>query len=267
MFSPEEIERLANEFETQSPQEILRWAIEQFAPDIALSSSFQTESMPLLHMATQIMPDIRILFLDTGYHFWETLIFREQLQQQLGLSVVDLYRDSRWDVFARQRVRSLPLEDPNLCCFIHKVQPMQKAVSGLKAWVTGIRREQTEARARARILEPQDNGLLKVNPMLNWTQQDIQDYMRAHNLPVHPLLEQGYRSVGCAPCTRPVAPGEADRAGRWDGRGKTECGLHTEMFRHKELAEVQQDVRFDLSGLFGDAVTRRYGNTETRKHR
>ncbi len=204
-----------------------------------MSTSFQTQSMPLLHMVARILPNIKIFFLDTGYHFWDTLIFREQVQQEWNLNVVDLYRDSRWDHFARQNVRSLPLQDPNLCCYIYKVQPMQKALSGLKAWVSGIRRDQTSNRAHAQILELQDDGLLKVNPLLNWTKRDVQTYIVDHQLPVHPLYERGYRSIGCAPCTVAVGMDDNDRAGRWAGRGKTECGLHTDMFKHKELAEVK----------------------------
>ncbi|MFZ5905242.1 MAG: phosphoadenylyl-sulfate reductase [Chloroflexota bacterium] len=238
MFSGEEIARLSQEFETKSPQDILRWSAERFRPDLALSSSFQTQSLPLLHMASQIIPGLRVLFLDTGYHFWESLIFREQLQAMWNLNVVDLYRDSRWDVYVRQHVRSLPLDDPDLCCFLHKVQPMQKAVSGLKAWISGIRRDQTPTRARAQILELQDEGVVKVNPLLNWTRADVERYIKEHDLPVHPLLEKGYRSIGCAPCTLPVGAEDAERAGRWAGRGKTECGLHTDMFRQKDYAET-----------------------------
>jgi len=139
----------------------------------------------------------------------------------------------------RQNVRTLPLQDANLCCYIHKVQPMQKALSGSRAWITGIRRDQTSDRAHAQILELEDDGLLKVNPLLKWTKTDIQAYRMAHQLPAHPLYERGYRSVGCAPCTMAVGTNDDDRAGRWPGRGKTECGLHTELFKHKELAEVK----------------------------
>lgn len=239
MFSAEEIKELSQQFERKTPQEIIQWAVSEFAPDIALSTSFQTQSMPLLHMVTQTMPGIRILFLDTGYHFWDTLIFREQIQHEWKLNVVDLYRDARWDIFARQNVRNLPIHDPNLCCYIHKVQPMQKALGGLRAWISGIRRDQTVERAHAQILELQEDGLLKVNPLLNWTKRDVQAYRQDHHLPAHPLYEQGYRSVGCAPCTVAVGLNDDDRAGRWVGRGKTECGLHTEMFRHKNLSEVR----------------------------
>ncbi len=244
MLTPEEIRELSQQFESRTPMDIIRWAVAEFGSGLALSTSFQTQSMPLLHMVRQVMPDIRIFFLDTGDHFWDTLIFREQVQHAWDLNVVDLYRDSRWDIFVRQNVRTLPLQDPNLCCYIHKVQPMQKALANLQAWMTGIRRDQTPERARANILEPQEDGLLKINPLLNWTRQDIRAYRLEHHLPLHPLYEQGYRSIGCAPCTASVGIDDDDRAGRWAGRGKTECGLHTEMFKHKNPAEVQEQFVF-----------------------
>jgi len=198
-------------------------------------------------MVTQVKRGMLVFFLDTGYHFWETLMFRERIASEWKLNVIDLYRESRWDVFVRQHTRSLPLEDPNLCCYLHKVQPMQKALKDIKAWITGIRRDQTTIRARARILELQEDGLLKINPLLNWTKTDIRRYMEENHLPAHPLFEKGYRSVGCAPCTIPVGLDQDERAGRWAGRGKIECGLHTEMFRSKELREVKQEFHTDVN--------------------
>lgn len=235
MLSVSEIHQLSEEFETKTPQEIIQWAVDTFWPQVALSSSFQTQSVPLLHMASLIRRDILIFFLDTGYHFWETHMFREQLASHWQLNVLDLYRDARWGVFMRQHTRSLPVEDPNLCCFIHKVQPMQKALKDMKAWVSGIRRDQTSGRANATILELQDDGLLKINPLLNWTREDIQRYTKEHRLPSHPLFQRGYRSIGCAPCTIAIGVNDDERAGRWSGRAKIECGLHTEMFRQKDL--------------------------------
>ena len=245
MFTPLEIEQLSNEFEAKTPQEIITWAVDNYWPQIALSSSFQTQSMPLLHMASQIRHDLLIFFLDTGYHFWETLIFREQIASDWQLNVLDMYRDTRWDVFARQHTRTLPLEDPNLCCFIHKVQPMQKAMKDMLAWISGIRRDQTSVRANARILELQEDGLLKINPLLNWTKKDVQRYTEENNLPSHPLLENGYRSIGCSLCTIAIGLNEDERAGRWTGRSKIECGLHTDMFRHKDVAELRSDFKID----------------------
>jgi phosphoadenosine phosphosulfate reductase len=240
MLLPYEVDRLSLELETKSPQEIIAWAVDTFWPAIVLSSSFQTQSVPLLHMATRIKPDLPIFFLDTGYHFWETLMFREELAQKWSLNVVDLRRDERWDIFVRLNMRSLPLEDPNLCCFIHKVLPMQKAMRENLAWISGIRRDQTPERASAQILEIQKDGLLKINPLLNWTKRDVQAYIKEHELPSHPLLGKGYRSVGCAPCTVAVGANDDERAGRWIGRGKTECGLHTVLFE-ENISEARSN--------------------------
>jgi phosphoadenosine phosphosulfate reductase len=249
MLSAEEIDRLSDEFESKTPQEIIKWAVDTYWPQIVLSSSFQTQSVPLLHMASQIRRDILIFFLDTGYHFWETLMFREQLASHWHLNILDLYRDTRWDEFARERVRSLPGDDPNLCCYIHKVDPMQRALKDMKAWITGIRRDQTATRAEAKILELQDDGLVKINPLLNWTKADVKQYSEEHKLPAHPLFQKGYRSIGCAPCTVAVGLNDDERAGRWSGRGKTECGLHTPMFKHKDALEVKGDFNLDISSV------------------
>ena len=174
-------------------------------------------------------------------------MFREQIASEWQINVIDLYRDTRWDTFARQHTRTLPAEDPNLCCYLHKVQPMQKALKYLKAWISGIRRDQTSVRAHAKILELQDYGLLKINPLLNWKKADVTRYMEEYNLPSHPLLEKGYRSIGCAPCTIAIGENDDERAGRWAGRGKTECGLHTDMFSHKDIAEVKKEFQLEIT--------------------
>lgn len=173
-------------------------------------------------------------------------MFREWLAEEWQINVVDLYRDPRWDVFVRLHIRTLPLEDPNLCCYLHKVQPMQKALQGVKAWISGIRRDQTAVRAHAKILELQEDGLLKVNPLLNWTKADISQYAKEYSLPAHPLHRKGYRSVGCAPCTIAIGADVDERAGRWAGRGKVECGLHTDMFRKKDIKDVKQEFHLEI---------------------
>ena len=229
-FDPEKIEQISQELERQKPQQIITWAVETFSPQIAVSSSFQTQSVPLLHMVSRIDPEILVFFLDTGFHFWETLIFREQLQRELDLRIQNLYVDKQWKNFLGRFGRNLYEQDPDLCCYLRKVQPMQKAMKTVHAWISGIRRDQTATRRNAKILELERDGLVKINPLLNWTRQDVQEYVRRYNLPDHPLFEQGYRSIGCKPCTRPVRQDENERAGRWSGKGKTECGLHTDMF-------------------------------------
>lgn len=249
MLTAQEIEILSEGFEAKTPQEIIQWAVNAFSPLVAMSSSFQTQSMPLLHMASRIKSGLPIFFIDTGYHFWETLEFREQIAMQWNLNVIDLYRDPRWIAFVRQRIRTLPLEDPTLCCYLHKVKPVQEALKSMKAWITGIRRDQTAARAQAKILELQPDGLLKVNPLLNWTRTDIKRYSEEHHLPAHPLYEKGYRSIGCAPCTIAIGADEDDRAGRWAGRGKVECGLHTDMFNKKDIADVEREFGEKPAGV------------------
>jgi phosphoadenosine phosphosulfate reductase len=229
-FTSLEIKQLSKKLEDQSPQQIIAWAIETFSPQIAVSSSFQTQSVPLLHMVSKIDPEMLIFFLDTGYHFWETLMFREQLQRELGLKIQNLYVDGQWKTFLSRFGRDLYEHDPDLCCYLRKVQPMQKAMKTVRAWISGIRRDQTATRQSAQILELEREGLIKINPLLNWTRQNVHEYIREYNLPSHPLYEKGYRSIGCKPCTRAVIVGEDERAGRWAGKEKTECGLHTEMF-------------------------------------
>ncbi|MBE0528727.1 MAG: phosphoadenylyl-sulfate reductase, partial [Thermoleophilia bacterium] len=196
-----QVEALSEEFESATPQEIVAWAVETFCPRMALSSSFQTYSVPLIDMVRKIHPEMRIFFLETGYHFWDTLVFREKLGQEWGMNIVDLRHDVSWSYFLRRFGRDLPDTDPGLCCYIRKVQPMQLAMDQLEAWITGIRRDQTENRANARILEYKRDGLLRIAPMLNWTKVDVEAYILAHDLPRHPMPADEYPSVGCKPCT------------------------------------------------------------------
>lgn len=228
MFTEGELAQLNQKLERQHPREILRWAVTEFWPDVAASSSFQTQGVPLLHMIAQTTPALPIIFLDTGYHFPETLLYRDQLvaRWNLNLQVVRATSpNKRRD--GGQQVQDLYRTDPDLCCYLNKVEPMQRATAHLTAWISGIRRDQSPARANIKIVELRASGLLRIHPMATWTRKDIWQYIHDHNLPEHPLLAQGYLSIGCAPCTRPVFDGEDERAGRWNGHQKTECGLHT----------------------------------------
>ncbi|HIE24870.1 MAG TPA: phosphoadenylyl-sulfate reductase [Anaerolineales bacterium] len=242
-FTPEKIASLSKDFETASPQEIIQWAVDEFCPNITLSSSFQTQSVPLLYMVKEIQPEMRIFFLDTGMHFWDTLIFRERLGQIWNLNIVDLRSDEKWRALLRHFGSDLPETDPNLCCYIRKVQPMQKAMETLDAWITGIRRDQTENRAHAQILEYKRNGLLRIAPLLNWTGEEVFNFILEKNLPRHPLPHSRYPSIGCKPCTRAIQPHENERAGRWTGKDKTECGLHTDLFNKDPFTENDFKLR------------------------
>ena len=226
ILSDIEMDALNDRFETESAECILRWAWDTFAPDIVASSSFQTQSVPLLHIISRVCPELPVLFVDTGYHFPQTLAFRDDLRVRYHLNVVVIQPTVTKSETMQQYGEPLYRHDPDLCCYINKVSPMQWAVSWAQAWVSGVRRDQTAQRQAMRIFEARPDGLLRIHPMLNWTADDIEAYRRAHDLPAHPLYAMGYPSVGCAPCTRPVFSGEDLRAGRWAGSEKTECGLH-----------------------------------------
>jgi phosphoadenosine phosphosulfate reductase len=217
-----------------SAGEILAWAWKTFGPKVVASSSFQTQSVPLLHIISQVCPEMPVIFIDTGFHFLETLAFRDELQARYGLNIVVMHPAIGKDQILAKYGEGLYRRDPDLCCYINKVEPMQRALSGARAWVSGVRRDQTAHRSNLRVLEPHASGLLKVHPMINWTRDQIWDYIHAHMLPSHPLSSVGYASIGCVPCTRPVSAGEDERAGRWAGTGKNECGLHTDWAQKTE---------------------------------
>lgn len=226
-----DIPDLNDRFERLPPAEILEWAWNTFTPHIAASSSFQTQSLPLLHLISQVCPAMPVIFLDTGFHFPETLQFRDELQARLKLNIVVVRAAVEKSELLARFGEGLYRRDPDLCCYINKVEPMQRATAGLQAWISGVRHDQTEHRNNLRILEPEANGPLKIHPLLNWTKKEVWAYIDQYQLPVHPLLAWGYVSVGCAPCTRPVHAGENERAGRWAGLDKVECGLHLGLTR------------------------------------
>jgi len=203
----------------------LEWAWKTFAPNIAALSSFQTQSIPLLHLILQVCPEIRVIFIDTGFHFQETISFRDEIVNHLGLNLV---------VAKSNFCRCITIEhqlffnNPNLCCSLNKVDTLNRMVDalGLKALISGIRGDQTTVRQN--LGEVELWGLLRIHPMIDWTDEDLQHYIKEHDLPTHPLTQYGYLSIGCAPCTCPVKPGEEPRSGRWVNRNKVECGIHNE---------------------------------------
>jgi phosphoadenosine phosphosulfate reductase len=229
-----DINELNQRFEHAHPTEIMAWAADQFMPALAVTSSFQTQSVALLHLMSQVRTDIPVIFLDTGYHFPETITYRDQLIEQFGLTLRIIQSALTREDFERQYGNALYRRDPNLCCYINKVEPMQRALKDLSAWITGIRRDQTANRAAALPVEQMPDGRIKVNPLVNWTRQDLWSYIHQYDLPSHPLFSQGYLSVGCAPCTSAVTEGGDERSGRWAGTGKTECGLHTNALFNSE---------------------------------
>jgi len=242
-----DLHQLNQEFETQSPQEIIAWAVSEFRGKLGMTSSFGPESGVLLHMVSRIDAEVPVLFLETGYHFPETIEYKNRLVELTGMKQV---RELRADTAKKAKVVAehdgVPYEkNPDLCCHINKVEPLDEALTGLSAWMSGIRRHQSDARKSVRIVEQYDNGLFKISPLCNFTSRDAWWYLKEHNIPLHPLYEKGYLSIGCWPCTRPVQAGDDERAGRWAGKAKTECGIHTfkEVLDKKDKAkELPKDV-------------------------
>ena len=212
-----ELARVSAELETQPASETVRWAWETFKHETVLAASFQ--DCVLIDVAMQVAPDIEVVFLDTQYHFAETLWYVEQVRERydLNLNVVSpgVNPDNLW------------VNDPDSCCAARKVEPLRRALDGKAAWISGLRRNETPARANAPIVSYDvGRGLVKVNPIAPWTDVDVEQYALDRQLPRHPLHDRGYASIGCWPCTRPVGDGDDPRAGRWAGSDKLECGLH-----------------------------------------
>jgi len=209
-----------------TPQRILRAALGAFGDQIALVSSFGSESAVLLHMAAEIDRDIPVLFLDTGMQFGQTLDYRKQLADRLGLTNVNDLRPAFKDLAAHDPSGTLWKTDTDACCNLRKVVPLDTALEGFDAWITGRKRFQASTRAGLPVVESAGR-LVKVNPLANWTKSDLDAYVAEHDLPPHPLVAQGFPSIGCWPCTKPVEKGGDERSGRWAGSEKTECGIHT----------------------------------------
>ncbi len=215
-FTDEELAELNAEFETAPASKIIRWAVESFGPYLSLAASMADAL--LIDLATRVDPGIEVVFIDTGYHFPETLETVERIRRHYGLNLrimtVAHHAEELWKV------------DPENCCSAVKVGQLDRALAGKQAWMSGLRRDEAPTRANAPIVARDLRGLVKVNPIANWTEADVDAYMADRDIPYNPLLDQGYPSIGCWPCTSKVAEGEDPRSGRWAGQNKTECGLH-----------------------------------------
>ncbi len=218
--------RLESKFAGVKASSLLRLAIEDLYPGkIALVSSFGADSAVLLHMVAQIDKATPVLFVDTGQHFEETLAYRDALCAQLGLTNIIAAHPDAQTLRAEDPEKFLFARDPDRCCDIRKVEPLARALEGYEAWITGRKSFQSATRAAVPLFEAEGERV-KVNPLVGWSASDILDYIRAAGLPPHPLVAKGFPSIGCLPCTSPVKPGEDERAGRWRGRAKVECGIH-----------------------------------------
>lgn len=228
---PEEAARLSALLEGAPPEAVLGWAVEAFGPGLALATSFGRDGLVLLDHLRRSRAAVPILFIDTGFHFPETLRFRDEIAAAWGLTVTNLCSPRSEDDAPGTGLLPQYALDPDRCCQRHKVEPLLKALRGYTAWVSGLRRDQHSGRRTTPVVEWQSldgdgGGIFQLHPLAGWSRSDVEAYLTEHHLPRHPLWDQGYSSVGCAPCTRTVRPGEPERAGRWSGTGKVECGIH-----------------------------------------
>jgi phosphoadenosine phosphosulfate reductase len=228
----------ASMLEGKPAASILRWAA-GVVPRFTVTSSFGADSVVLLHLLSEVAPQVPVLFLETGFHFDETLVFRRELARDLGLTVLDVQPDLSVRQQAQRYGAELYDRDPDACCRMRKTTPLRRALANFDGWATGVRRIQTPERSTTPVVEARQHDgrwLVKVAPLASWDDQDIADYQQAHDLPRHPLVDEGFPSIGCWPCTQRVEPGTDPRAGRWAAfDGKTECGIH--------LADDDPDVR------------------------
>ncbi|QUS56615.1 phosphoadenylyl-sulfate reductase [Pseudovibrio brasiliensis] len=221
-----QVKLLNRMYSERDAQDILEHALrEQFAGEIALVSSFGADSSVLLHMISQIDVRIPVLFVDTGKLFGETKRYRDELVEQLGLLDVRVITPDPEDLAEKDPKGALWATDTDACCHIRKVVPLAEALGGFEAWISGRKRHQASTRASLEHFELEE-GRIKVNPLANWTATEVLQYAKDNGLPPHPLVAEGYPSIGCMPCTDKVAPGEDPRSGRWRGQNKTECGIH-----------------------------------------
>ncbi|HZE69299.1 MAG TPA: phosphoadenylyl-sulfate reductase [Pyrinomonadaceae bacterium] len=218
---------ISDEFETAPPEAVLRLAIEEFSPDVALATGFGVEGCVLVSMLSAISPSTRIFYLDTDLLFPETYALRDRLEARYGVHFERRATSLSLSDQAAQYGERLWESQPDLCCRLRKVEPLREMLKGLRAWVTAIRRDQSPARAGTGLVERDEKfGLIKVNPLVAWSAHDVWNYIAKHDVPYNTLHDQGYPSIGCVPCTTPVQLGETSRAGRWRGTGKSECGIH-----------------------------------------
>jgi phosphoadenosine phosphosulfate reductase len=213
-----ELADVSDALERAPASAVVEWAWDRYGDELVLAASFQ--DCVLIDLAVQVAPEIEVVFLDTQYHFAETLWYVDQVRKRYDLNLrvmqPEVAPDNLWQ------------RDPDGCCALRKVEPLARALEGKSAWMTGLRRVEAPTRANAPIVSYDiGRGMVKVNPLATWTALDVEGYVRDRGLPAHPLADRGYQSIGCWPCSRPVGDGEHARAGRWAGTNKIECGLHT----------------------------------------
>jgi phosphoadenosine phosphosulfate reductase len=223
----EEVAKLQISAESWKPARVLEWAFDRFGPAVAIASAFGAEGMALIDIASRSRRDFRVFTLDTEFLFPETYSLMDRVEQKYGITIEKVYPLNSPEEQERLRGAALWERNPDQCCDLRKVEPLRRKLGELKAWITSIRRGQTAARANIGKIEWDGKfGLVKVNPLADWSSEQVWQYIREHDVPYNPLHDLNYRSIGCTHCTRAVQAGEEERAGRWPGSPKTECGLH-----------------------------------------
>jgi phosphoadenosine phosphosulfate reductase len=223
-----ELREASQRLESATPQEILRWASDRFSPRFTMATAFGPEGMTLIHMLAELAPQTHVFNLDTGYQFSETLELRERVARRYGIEVEMKRPDLTVAQYEAQHEGPLYRTKPDQCCYDRKIRVLHESIRGMHAWASAIRRDQSPDRAQSPIVHWDAKfGLVKVSPLANWTKKDVWDLIVEHDIPYNPLHDQGYPSIGCQPCTRSILCGEDERAGRWSGFAKTECGLHS----------------------------------------
>jgi phosphoadenosine phosphosulfate reductase len=235
--------------ESWNPQRVLAWAFETFGSRVAISSAFGAEGMVLIDIASRLRKDFRLFTVDTEFLFPETYALMDQIEQKYQIKIERVFSLLSPDVQEDIHGAALWARDPDQCCNLRKVEPLRRKLSELDAWIASIRRDQTSFRKAAGKIEWDEKfGLVKVNPIADWTSKQVWNYLRDHKVPYNSLHDQNYPSIGCTHCTRAVRPGEDPRAGRWPGLSKTECGLH--VLNGKNLAPnlAQPDKAAEFPG-------------------
>ncbi len=224
---PQHLGLLADNFERSYPHEIIAWAAHVYGEGLAMATGFGPEGIVIMHIVSQVAPKTQIFYLDTDLFFPETYALRDELQRRFNLSFERVATPLSLDQQTEQYGPELWSRDPNQCCRLRKVDPLRAYLKQKQAWITGIRRDQTRLRRDAKPIEwDQTNGLVKLNPLLNWSHEQVWTYIYLFDLPTNVLHKSGYPSIGCWPCTRPAAEGADPRSGRWVGFQKVECGIH-----------------------------------------
>ena len=229
-YAPEEMEKLAllagKELEEANAADVVRWAAATFGDRLCVTASMA--DAVLVHLASQARPGVDVVFLDTGYHFAETLGTRDAVAAAYAVNVVNVTPEQTVAEQDAQHGPRLYERDPDQCCHLRKVLPLQRALTGYDAWMTGLRRDESPARAETPVVAwDERRQKVKIAPLARWTDLDVETYVAEHGILINPLLADGYTSIGCAPCTRRTLAGEDPRAGRWAGFVKSECGIHT----------------------------------------